>query len=249
MVGFVVALYACVVLHEYGHALTARAFGVRTRDIILTPLGGIARLEMMPERPLHEILIALAGPAVSLMIFFGLMVLMLAGFPNAIAHAKPLSPEHGISSLSEFLLCLMIGNLGIALFNMLPAFPSDGGRVLRGVLQLFVSRLRATEVAVYLGAVVALGLAIIGLINQAPQVPLIAVLFAFVGQMELWMVRRQSEMAGRIWSESRDVMPEERHTFPPPEPNFTGYAWDPHEAIWVEWRSGLPVRRCRTHGW
>jgi Zn-dependent protease len=241
--------YGCVVLHEYGHALTARVFGVRTRDIILTPIGGIARLEMMPNHPFQEILIALAGPAVSLMIFLGLLFLVIVGYPEVATHPKPPTLENGITGIPDALVFLMLGNLFLALFNMLPAFPSDGGRVFRAVLELFLSRLRATEIAVYVGAVVALGLAVVGLVNHAPQLPLIAILFAFVGQMELWMVRRQSESTGSIWAESHELLPDEGESIHPPEPDFTGYAWDPSRAMWVEWRNGLAIRQCRTHGW
>jgi Zn-dependent protease len=249
IVSFVFVFYGCVVLHEYGHALTARIFGVRTRDIILTPIGGIARLESMPENPIHEILIALAGPAVSVAIFCGLLAAIVFGFPDVITHAKPHSFADGITSASQFLLLLAGGNLMLAVLNMVPAFPSDGGRVMRAVLELFLSRVRATEIAVYFGAIVALGLGVYGLLGGPPQLPFIAVLLASVGQMELWMVRRQSEMAGRLWAESREVLLEECASLPPPEPNFTGYAWDPNEAVWVEWQGGCAVRRCRTHGW
>ncbi len=250
-VTLIIAFYACVVFHEYGHALTARLFRVKTRDIILTPLGGIARLETMPDKPVQEIVIALAGPATSLMIFFGLLCIFAIGFPaeQTIATFKPLSAEHGVTRASEFIFYLMLGNLGLALFNMLPAFPSDGGRVLRAVLELFVSRLRATEVAVYLGALVALCLAVYGVLYGAIQLPFIAVLFAFVGQMELWMVRRQSEMQGRVWAESQDITLDEVISLNPPEPNFTGYTRESDGATWVEWRRGCAVRRCRTHGW
>jgi hypothetical protein len=133
--------------------------------------------------------------------------------------------------------------------NMLPAFPSDGGRVLRAFLAIFLDRLPATQVAVYVGAVVALGLALIGLLKGYPQLPFIAVLFAGIGRMELWMLRRQSEMEGRVWAESASIRPGQAINLPPPAANFSGYSYDAAGRYWVEWRDGTPVRKCRTHGW
>ena len=232
-----------VVLHEYGHALAARLFRVRTRDIILTPIGGIARMEEMPENPVHEIVIALAGPAVNVLFAvptFIAFVLFGVELSPSMRYDPPL-----FSAWTDFVWALVFLNVGMAAFNLLPAFPSDGGRVFRAILSLFFSRLTATQVAVYTGAVVALGIALVGVANQAIQLPFIALLFATIGQMELWMVRRQEEMRRRSRTQSASIGPAQAHDFDPPEPNFSGYSWDDRGAAWVEWRNGVAVRRCR----
>jgi Zn-dependent protease len=242
MMLFVLVFYAQgVVLHEYGHALAARALGVRTRDIILTPIGGIARMESMPENPVHEIIIALAGPAVNVVCGIGLFVFLISsGIPAPkVSDASP----HLVAS--DYLWLLVGANGFMVGFNMLPAFPSDGGRVFRALLSLFFTRLTATQVAVYTGAVVALGMAIYGVKHGAIQVPFIALLFAFIGQMELTMVRRQAQMRKRPRIQSADLSPERSVLFQAPEPNFSGYAWDPDSAAWIEWRDGVAVRKCR----
>lgn len=246
MVGIVLLFYVCVVLHEYGHILMARYFGVRTRDIIVTPLGGIARMERMPDRPGEEILIAIAGPSVNVVIatVLGVLLLLIGRGPSAALVAQSI-----VGSWTDVMLLLMFGNIGMAMFNLLPAFPSDGGRIVRAFLAMFIDRLPATQVAVGLGTVVAACLALFGLFNGAFQLPLIAILFAFIGQMELRMVRRQEEMKGRVWTESREVAPNHAAMLTAPELDFSGYSWDARLAAWVEWRHGIAVRVCRTRGW
>ena len=124
---FIMAIFLCVVLHEYGHALTARRYGIGTKDITLLPIGGLARLERMPEKPSQEFWVALAGPAVNV----GIAILLL-GWLTATGTIRPLSElemTHG-----PFLERLMLVNLGLVLFNLIPAFPLDGGRMLRAAL-------------------------------------------------------------------------------------------------------------------
>jgi Zn-dependent protease/CBS domain-containing protein len=147
-VAFILALFACVALHELGHALTAQRFGVGTRDITLLPIGGIARLERMPEESRHELLIALAGPAVNVVIA-GVGFGVLALWPGA----DPLGP----------LARLATANVALAVFNLLPAFPMDGGRVLRAVLAARMGRLAATRRAAAIGRGFAVVLALAGL--------------------------------------------------------------------------------------
>ena len=148
-VAFVLALFFCVVLHEYGHALTARRFGVNTRDIILSPIGGIARLDKLPEKPIQEFLVAIAGPAVNVAIAILLLpyFFIFSGddFLEKIQNLRIF--EDGI----DFIPGLILLNVILAAFNMLPAFPMDGGRILRALLSLKMTRLNATRVASYIG--------------------------------------------------------------------------------------------------
>jgi Zn-dependent protease/predicted transcriptional regulator len=155
-VGFILALFACVVLHELGHALTARKFGIRTRSIVLLPIGGIASIEKTPEDPRQEILIALAGPAVS----FGIAALLwlVLSASSGIGTATPPSLSEG-----SFLQRLMLVNLLLGAFNLLPAFPMDGGRVFRAVLSLRLGPLRATRIAAVVAQAAAILLALIGM--------------------------------------------------------------------------------------
>lgn len=147
-VAFIVALFGCVALHELGHALTAQRFGIRTQDITLLPIGGIARLERMPTASRQEFLIALAGPAVNVVIG-GLLLGVLALAPGA-------DPLGVLSRLAT-------ANLVLAVFNLLPAFPMDGGRVLRAVLAARLGRLTATRRAAALGRGFAVLFALLGL--------------------------------------------------------------------------------------
>lgn len=169
---FVLALFACVLLHEFGHILMARRFGVRTPDVILLPIGGVARLERMPDEPKQELLIALAGPLVTLAIAVILyLVLLVQGEPPTFS-----DPE----SRAPFLARLMTVNVYLLAFNLVPAFPLDGGRVLRAVLAHRLGMVRGTKIAARIGQVFAVGLGLYALTNQQPILALIA-FFVFLG--------------------------------------------------------------------
>jgi Zn-dependent protease/predicted transcriptional regulator len=171
-VGFTTTLFACVVLHEFGHAFMARRFAIRTRDIVLFPFGGVGRLERIPEVPSQELLIALAGPAVSVGIAGGLFAaLWLQG-------SAPQLENFGIGDAS-FAERLTVINAALAAFNLLPAFPMDGGRVLRALLAMRLDYVRATEVAARIGQAIAVLFAVVGALTN--PLLLVVALFVWIG--------------------------------------------------------------------
>ena len=188
-IAFVLALFTCVVLHEFGHALTAARFGIRTRDITLLPIGGVARLERMPEEPLQELWVALAGPAVNVAIAAAIFV-ALQIFGAEIGPVERLSVTGG--SIFER---LMFVNMGLAAFNLLPAFPMDGGRVLRAALATRLDYTRATQIAASAGQAMALLFGLVGFFTN-PFLMFIA-LFVWIGAaQEASLVVMRAALAG-----------------------------------------------------
>jgi len=166
---FMVLLFLCVLAHEFGHIFTARAFGVQTPDVTLLPIGGVARLERIPEEPGQEFLIAIAGPAVNVVIALALMVLAGAHLGSRDLAAVESSQVSMIDRLASV-------NLFLAVFNMIPAFPMDGGRVLRALLATRLGFARATGVAATVGQWFAFGLGFLGLFSN----PLLIFIAIFV---------------------------------------------------------------------
>jgi Zn-dependent protease/predicted transcriptional regulator len=176
-VGFVLALFACVVVHELGHSLTARRFGIGTRSITLLPIGGLATLERMPEKPRQELLVALAGPAVNVVI-----ALLLYPFVAPLGAFEGIGISPGIAG-PVFLTALFWVNVMLVVFNAIPAFPMDGGRVLRALLAMRLGRPKATAIAAGLGKLIAVGFVFYGLFN-APYLVLIGIFVYFGAHTE-----------------------------------------------------------------
>src|SRR5690348_2443480 len=176
---FILLLFACVLAHEFGHILTARAFGVPTPDVTLLPIGGVARLARIPEEPRQEFLIAIAGPLVNVAIA---VVLLLLG-----AHLNPRDLVAMESSRISLIDRLAEVNLFLAVFNMIPAFPMDGGRVLRALLAIKLGHVRATEIAATIGQLVAFGLGFLGLFGN-PLLIFIAIFVYLAASSEAHLV-------------------------------------------------------------
>jgi Zn-dependent protease/predicted transcriptional regulator len=227
LMGFFIALFLCVLLHEYGHSLTARRYGVETKDIILTPIGGIARLERMPEKPIQEFLVAIAGPMVNVAIailLFGVSMLIFTGerwevfqwfLQNQFSFSGgedtgEVMEDTGVamSGLMFYLPVLVATNIGLVVFNLIPAFPMDGGRIFRALLAMRIGRVRATKWAAYLGQAIAVGFIIFGFWQSAFTLALIGLFVFTTARAENSMVQLD-DLLQRF--KARDLM----------RPNFT----------------------------
>jgi len=190
---FICTLFACVVLHELGHALTARRYGIPTRDITLLPIGGVARLDRMPDDPKQELWVAVAGPAVNVVIAAVLYVVMqLSSSVFSIGEA-------GLGGLmgGSFLSRVLVVNIFLVLFNMLPAFPMDGGRVLRALLATKMQYPRATHIAATVGQLMALLFGLIGLMPHGNPMLVFIALFVWIGAaQESGMVQMKYSLSG-----------------------------------------------------
>lgn len=196
----ILALFLCVVLHELGHALTAKRFHIKTQKITLLPIGGIASLEKMPEKPGQELLVALAGPAVNVVIALLLaLVVPVRSYFNfdAIVTEEMLYEP----SLQNFLFYLFIANVMLVVFNLIPAFPMDGGRVLRALLSFKLGRVRATAIAASLGQTLGFLFFVLGLFFN-PFLILIAFFIFFGAYGENQMVKRNSLLEGHLVKEA-----------------------------------------------
>lgn len=192
----VICLFGCVVLHELGHSLVAQRFGVGVREIVLLPIGGVARLMSEPKKPLHELLIAIAGPAVNLLIAVVLF------FALQLSPAQLVSPElhretMGPPSPRGLLIGLLYGNIVLAAFNMVPALPMDGGRVLRAILSFFMGPVRATNVAAGLAQVLAVAVAFWAIESNQPLLVLIALL-VFMGAGQERSTARTNQLLAEL---------------------------------------------------
>ncbi|MGE5723818.1 MAG: site-2 protease family protein, partial [Acidobacteriota bacterium] len=208
-VAFILSLFLCVVLHEYGHALTARRFGIATKDITLLPIGGIARLERMPDKPNQELWVALAGPAVNLVLAAGLALYLVVT-----DHFEPVGQigfTHGM-----FLERLLLANLFLVGFNLIPAFPMDGGRVLRALMAKRTEYVRATRIAAAIGQGLAFMFGLLGLFTN-PFLIFIA-LFVWIGasqeaaMVETKLALESVSVKDAMISDFRTLAPQDRLT-------------------------------------
>jgi Zn-dependent protease len=186
---FLLGVFVCVTLHEFGHALAARRFGIKTSEIVLLPIGGVAKLLGMPRNPWQEVVIALAGPAVNVVIAIALtpLVVLLTGI-GAVMDFR--------FTGANFFAALLVANVMLVAFNLIPAFPLDGGRVLRALLSLRLGMVRATDVSALIGRVIAVGFAIVGVMGN-PMLVLIAVFVWFAGGQEAAGVRIRAALDSR----------------------------------------------------
>jgi Zn-dependent protease/CBS domain-containing protein len=174
---FILAVFSMVILHELSHALVARRYGIQTKDITLLPIGGVARLDRMPDKPFHELVVALAGPLSNVVIAAVLFVVL-----RAMHHAT--WNDMVAPSRAPFLAQLLFVNLSLAVFNMIPAFPMDGGRAVRALLSMWMDPGSATRTAATLGRGIAVFFGITGLMLSAPMLVLIAVFVWFAAGAE-----------------------------------------------------------------
>lgn len=182
---YIFTLFLCVILHEYGHALAARKFGIRTRDIILSPIGGIARLEKLPQQPIQEFFIAIAGPLVNVVIGSVLALILLIFFGRIMPDLDMIHFDKPV----EFLRYVVWINFALFLFNLIPAFPMDGGRILRALLAVKLGKLRATRYASGLGRVIAVIFIITGILNQQLLLSLIGIFIFMMAGSEFQQIR------------------------------------------------------------
>jgi len=212
-IALIFAVFTCVVLHELGHALTAKRFGIDTKKITLLPIGGMASLDSIPESPKQELLVTIAGPFVNLIIALLLyLIVPVKEFINLnFGEAVNILSQY---SLQNFLFYLFIVNVGLIVFNIIPAFPMDGGRILRALLAMKMNRVKATQIASNIGQIIAVLFLFIGILFN-PFLIFIA-LFIFLGAYsENRMVQHLAILKGHTVEEAMII---HLTTFKPEDP-------------------------------
>jgi Zn-dependent protease len=191
----IVALFFCVLLHEFGHSLVAQRLGLKIQDITLLPLGGVSNLESLPEKPADEVKITLAGPLVNVVlapIFVG-VGLLFGAVPR-----MPTDLFMSIGSVGQFFVYLGYLNVVLAVFNLIPAFPLDGGRILRALLATRLGAVRATDISSAVGQLFAVAFFLIGLLGGNFLLALVAVFIYFGATGEAQMVRQHEKTRGLL---------------------------------------------------
>lgn len=192
----IAALFTCVILHEFGHALAARRYGVSTKDITLSPIGGVARLSRLPEKPIQEFVVAIAGPLVNIVIGLGIGIVFLICSIRFLPLFST-NPTQAFSNPANFFQWLFFLNIVLAIFNLLPAFPMDGGRMLRSLLSIKLGRLKATRVASLIGRVIAILLLIVAVYNGDILFGFVSIFVFFMAAHEYYMVRMDDVLANK----------------------------------------------------
>jgi Zn-dependent protease/CBS domain-containing protein len=203
---FITVMFICVVLHEFGHVMAARGYGIRTPDITLLPIGGVARLERMPRKPSEELVVAISGPMVNVII--AAAIYLVFGISAAI------NPGYDFLITGHFFQKLMVWNVFMVLFNLIPAFPMDGGRILRAVLAMFMEYSAATRRAAAIGQGIAMVVAIYMLLNHSFQPMLLLIcffIFMAAGQESAMVTQQEATKNLRV----RDAMLTDYRTLAP----------------------------------
>ncbi len=183
-------LFFCVVLHELGHSLVAKYFGLPVSEIVLLPIGGVSRMEKNPQKPLHELLLSISGPLVNVIIAGVLVAAAGASGTLSSLNAKGLVSGQPLSPSPSVLLgWLLAANVTLALFNLVPAFPMDGGRALRAILWMFVGFTKATRIASAFGQLLAFAFGLYAVLSGHFLLALIA-LFIYLGAGQEWTEER-----------------------------------------------------------
>ena len=212
----ILGLFFCVTLHEFGHALAARRYGVGTKDIALYPIGGIARLERLPKKPIQEFVVAIAGPLVNFAICLLLLPYMIF-MPDSLEILEVGRSFAG--SASDFLPAMFILNLGLGIFNLIPAFPMDGGRIFRALMSLKLDRVKATLVAARLGQIIAALAVFYGLQGKLGATSAFIGFFIFMmAQQEYRFVKTEGKLNSAF---VKDIMRTEFTRFFPEEPMYS----------------------------
>ena len=189
-------LFGCVVLHEFGHALAARYYGVGTKDITLSPIGGVARLDKLPEKPSQEFIVAIAGPMVNVVIALVIGLALWLFSSTILPHAAN-GPAALFSESANFFPLLFLLNLALVGFNLLPAFPMDGGRMLRSLLSMKLGRLKATRIASLIGRIIAILFLILAVYKGDIVLGFIGLFVFTMAAQEYYMVRMEDIMNNR----------------------------------------------------
>jgi len=183
----IVGLFVSVILHELGHAMAAKYYGIKTQDIIISPIGGIARLEFLPIKPIQEFVVALSGPTVNIIIALIIFLSKYSYFMERNIVPNDYDLFNGLTGWIHFLFSM---NLALFAFNLIPAFPMDGGRIIRALLAMKMEKYSATVLAARIGQVLAVGFVIIGIFNLNP-------ILAFIGVFVFSMAQREVSIAGQ----------------------------------------------------
>jgi len=214
-------LFGIVLAHEFGHAVAAQRYGIKVHDIVLLPIGGVARLARMPEKPGQELVVALAGPAVNLalIVLLGpiLMLRMMGDFRAGLSLVLPAVMQPGLFNLIAFLVLI---NVSLLVFNMIPAFPMDGGRVLRAALALKLPYRRATTIAVTVGRLFAVLFGVFGFMTGNISLMLVAMFVFFGAGAEQLDVAQRESLRGLTVSE---VVDNQAPVFPASLPAYAAF--------------------------